>query len=152
MPEIVISDTSCLILLTKINEIHLLQNCYKRIMVTDEVAFEFGNDLPAWIEVRQVKDKSLQRSFAQLVDMGEASSFSLAMETPDSLLIVDDRKARKIAKSIGLHVTGTLGIVVKAKERGLINSVKPILAKLAKTDFRVSDTLINTILDITGKK
>jgi predicted nucleic acid-binding protein len=152
MPEVVISDTSCLILLTKIKEIHLLNSCYERVAVTREVALEFGFDLPAWIEVRDVQDKSMQRSFDQLVDSGEASSFALAMEIADCLLIVDDRKARKLAKSMGLRVAGTLGVLVKAKERGLISSIKPIIAKLAETDFRISDRLINTILDITGEK
>lgn len=152
MPEIVISDTSCLILLTKINEIHLLHDCYKRVTITQEVALEFGSELPEWIEVRAVQNKSFQRSFNQLVDSGEASAFALAMEIPDCLLIVDDRKARKVAKSLELNVTGTLGFLVKAKERGLISSIKPIIAKLAKTDFRISDTLINTILDIAGEK
>jgi predicted nucleic acid-binding protein len=152
MPEIVISDTSCLILLTKINEIHLLHACYTRVAVTPEVAFEFGSDLPEWIEVRHVQDKSLQRSFSRLVDAGEASAFALAMETHDSLLIVDDRKARKVAKSLGLNVTGTLGFLVKAKEKVLISSIRPIIVKLAKTDFRISDKLIRKILDITGEK
>jgi predicted nucleic acid-binding protein len=152
MPEIVISDTSCLILLTKINELDLLRTCYKKIIVPEEVAQEYGSSLPDWIEIRQASQNSLQKTLQQIVDRGEAGAFALALEIPDTLVIVDDRKARKVALSLGLTVTGTLGVFVKAKRLGLIPSVKPILAKLAGTDFRISERIVTTILELTGEK
>ncbi|HEY9047033.1 MAG TPA: DUF3368 domain-containing protein [Ohtaekwangia sp.] len=152
MPEIVIADTSCLILLTKVDEIDLLHRCYNRILVTEEVAQEYGNSLPDWIEIKSASQRSLQKTLEQIVDVGEASAFALALEISDTLVIVDDRKARKVAQSLGLTVTGTLGIFIKAKRQGLIPAVKPILTKLAGTDFRVSEKLLKSILDLTGEK
>lgn len=151
MPEIIITDTSCLILLTKINEIELLNACYPLVVVTAEVAKEFGETLPKWIKIKEVHDKSLQKTLNQFIDTGEASALTLAFETPDSLLIIDDRIARRLAKSLGFKVTGTLGVIVQAKKRGKIASVKPILVKIAATDFRVSQKLITKILDSTGE-
>mgnify|MGYP001217069077 CR=1 FL=1 len=72
------------------------------------------------------------------IDKGESSAIALALETPDSTLILDDIKARKIADRLGLSFTGTIGIIIKAKLNGIIPAIKPILAKIKQTDFRLS--------------
>lgn len=151
MPEVVISDTSCLILLKKIDELDLLNLCYKNVLVTDVIALEFGEPLPSWIHVKRVKDQNTQTALQQLVDPGEASAFALALEVPNSVLIVDDRTARKVAKSLNLKTTGTLGVLIQAKKRHLIATVRPILAKIAATDFRISQRLVNKVLELAGE-
>jgi len=75
------------------------------------------------------------------IDKGESSAIALALETPDCTIILDDYKARKIADQLGLHFTGTIGVVVKAKLKGVIPSIKPILSKIKTTDFRLSSEL-----------
>jgi len=72
------------------------------------------------------------------VDKGEASAIALALEIPGSTVILDDYKARKIAERLNLNITGTLGVIVKAKVLGLIPSIKPFLSKIKKTNFRLS--------------
>jgi predicted nucleic acid-binding protein len=72
------------------------------------------------------------------IDKGESSAIALALETPDSTIILDDYKARKIAKQLGLIFTGTIGVIVKAKLKGIIPSIKPILEKIKQSDFRLS--------------
>jgi predicted nucleic acid-binding protein len=62
----------------------------------------------------------------------------LALETPDSTIILDDYKARKIAGQLGLIFTGTIGVIIKAKLNGIIPSIKPLLEKIKQTDFRLS--------------
>jgi predicted nucleic acid-binding protein len=62
----------------------------------------------------------------------------LALETPNSTVILDDYKARKIADRLGINFTGTIGVIIKAKLKGLIPSIKPFLEKIKKTDFRLS--------------
>ena len=97
MPRIIISDTSCLIILNKIGELDLLQKVYGQITTTIEIAAEFGDPLPDWIEVVIVKEKDKQRLLEMQIDKGESSAIALALEYSDSLLILDDNKARKIA-------------------------------------------------------
>jgi predicted nucleic acid-binding protein len=152
MLEIVIADTSSLILLSKIGEIELLHACYSTVNITRQIANEFGESLPDWIKVHEVSKKSIQKTLEQLVDTGEASAIAYAFENPDCTIILDDRLARRLAKSLGFKVTGTLGVIVKAKKLGLIVSVKPILAKIAETDFRITPELVSKILDLTGEK
>ena len=137
MPKTIISDTSCFIVLTNIGELELLHKVYGRIITTLDIATEYGEPLPEWIDIVNVSDKSKQRLLELQIDKGESSAIALALETPDSTIILDDNKARKIAYQLGLTYTGTIGIIVKAKLQGLIPSVKPILAKIKQTDFRI---------------
>lgn len=62
----------------------------------------------------------------------------MALETPDSTIILDDYKARKIADQLGLIFTGTIGVIIKAKLTGVIPSIKPLIEKIKQTDFRLS--------------
>lgn len=72
------------------------------------------------------------------IDRGEASAIALALETPNSTIIVDDYKARKIADQLGLIFTGTIGVIIKAKLNRIISSIKPLFEKIKQTDFRLS--------------
>ena len=146
MPRIIISDTSCFIILTKIGELNLLQKVYGQITTTIEIASEFGEILPEWVEVVSVKEKDKQRLLEMQIDKGESSAIALALEHTDSLLILDDIKARKIASQLGLSYTGTFGIIIKAKLQGIIPSVMPYLDKIKQTDFRISDEVLEQIL------
>jgi len=139
MHKIIISDTSCFIILTNIGELSLLQKLYSKITTTVEIATEFGEPLPEWVEILTVKSKDTQRLLEMQIDKGESSAIALALEISDSLLILDDIKARKVATQLGLSITGTLGIIIKAKLEGIIPSVIPILNKIKQTDFRLSN-------------
>ena len=146
MHKIIISDTSCFIILTNIGELHLLQKLYSKIITTIEIATEFGEPLPEWVEILSVKSKDTQRLLEMQIDKGESSAIALALEISDSLLILDDIKARKVATQLGLSITGTLGIIIKAKLEGIIPSVIPILNKIKQTDFRLSNEVESQVL------
>jgi predicted nucleic acid-binding protein len=85
------------------------------------------------------------------IDKGEASAITLAIEFDSSLLIIDDRKARKLAERLGLNYTGTLGVILRAKEKGLIPTIRPVLEKIQLTNFRFSTMVFNEILKIAGE-
>lgn len=141
MPKTIISDTSCLIILSKIGEIDLLQKVYGQIVTTSEVAGEYGELLPKWIMISDAKDKSKQKLLELQIDKGESSAIALAMELNGSTLILDDYKARKVAEQLELSFTGTLGIIIKAKLKGIIPSIKPLLNKIKETNFHISKDL-----------
>jgi predicted nucleic acid-binding protein len=61
----------------------------------------------------------------------------LALETPNCTVILDDYKARKVAQNLQINLTGTIGVIVKAKLKGIIPSIKPYLEKIKRTDFRL---------------
>ncbi len=138
MHKTIISDTSCFIILTNIGELELLHKVYGQILTTVDIANEYGETLPEWVEIVTVKDKYRLLLLEMQIDRGEASAIALALETPNSTIILDDYKARKIADQLGLIFTGTIGVIVKAKLNGIISSIKPLLEKIKQTDFRLS--------------
>jgi len=148
MPKIVISDTSTLILFQKIDEFDLLKKVYGNLITTPEVVEEYGDELPNWIEIKDVGDQKYQEFLETQVDYGEASAIALASEFEDVLLLLDDLKARKLARRLNFKITGTLGIIQKAKELSLIDRVKPLIDTLLLTDFRIADNIIEEILRI----
>lgn|SRR5690554_3252783 len=148
MLDLIICDTSVLILFEKINKLDVLKQLYSKIYITPEIALEFGNTLPGWIEVKEVKNKVLQKTLSQALGIGESSAIAMSLELQNSLVAIDDLKARKIAISLEIKITGSLGILIKAKEKGYIKQLKPILKKIEKTDFRISENIIKLILKI----
>jgi len=127
MHKIVISDTSCLILFHKIGELDLLRKVYDAVSTTPEVAREFLEELPDWIKIESVKDKKYQEFLETQVDLREASAIALAKEMEYPLLLLDDLKARKLAFKLNLKYTGTLGVIHRAKQMGVLEKVRPSL-------------------------
>lgn len=149
--DVIIADTSCFIVLSKIDEIQILKQLFGRVVTTPEVANEFGEPLPSWVMVSQVNNNNLKKSLTMQLDLGEASTLALALENSNSLLILDDFKARQIAMRLGISITGTLGIIIQAKNLGIIDTVKPLLEKIQLTNFRLSNTLIAQALMIANE-
>jgi predicted nucleic acid-binding protein len=107
--------------------------------------------LPAWVNVKQVQNNDLRIFLELSVDKGEASAIILAIENKDCLVIIDDLKARKLASSLNIKMTGTLGVIVKAKQLKCISEVKPIIEKLRNADFRINEKIISEILTKVGE-
>ena len=139
--KLIISDTSCFIALSNIGELNLLRLLYKQIVTTSEIAQEFGENLPDWVKIITVSDKSKQQLLELQIDKGEASAIALALESENPLLILDDYKARKLANNLKLNYTGTIGVILAAKQKGIIPTIKPLLEKIKQTNFRLSPDL-----------
>jgi predicted nucleic acid-binding protein len=135
--NIIISDTSCLIALNKISKLDVLNQLYKKIFITPEVASEYKNILPEWILIKEVKNKKLIAEFRKNnFGMGESTSIALAMEKKNSLLILDEDRARNFARKLGLPITGTLSVIGKACDLGYIKSYEKTCEDLKKVNFR----------------
>lgn len=147
--KIVIADTTCFILLDKIGELTLLKALFGQVITTTVIAQEFGTPLPKWVIVHDVKDTHFQNSLD--IDAGEASAIALAIESEPSLLILDDNKGRKAARKLNLHVTGTLGVLLKAKRIGIIAAIGPIIEKIRKTNFWYSEEVLQEILSLANE-
>jgi predicted nucleic acid-binding protein len=114
------------------------------------VAEEFG-ELPDWVAIKEVTDKEQYLKLTADIGMGEASSIALALEFDDSLLIIDEKKGRKVAVDLKIEIIGSLGVLIKAKEKGVIKSVKEILALIDKTNFRISQSIREKVLRASGE-
>jgi len=141
--KVIISDTSCLIGLTNIGKISILEKMYGSIIVTPAVVEEYGAQLPEWITVQAVSDADKVTVFNKLIGPGESSAIALAMEIKEALLIVDDRRARQFALSLGLEIIGTLGLLIQAYENNIIQDIDSAIVSLREVGFRLpADTEI----------
>jgi predicted nucleic acid-binding protein len=151
--SVIITDTSCFILLEKINAFDVLNRLFQNVVTTPEIQHEFGSDLPPWVQIKPVKDIALMKALTIIVDLGEASAIALAMETPQSLIIIiDDLKGRKLAAKMELTFMGTLGMLLKAKEYNIIAHIRPYVDIIQLTNFRYDQPLIDYVLEVAGEK
>jgi predicted nucleic acid-binding protein len=112
---------------------------------------ERGVDVPIissidWIRIRVPTGGRLLPAVVDL-GPGEAEVIALGLELKGSLLVLDDHIARRIAKVNRLAVTGTLGILIRCKEKGFLSSIRPILEKLQKTSMWLSDEVLQSALE-----
>ena len=82
---------------------------------------------------------------------GEAEVLTLAKEKHADILLVDEIKARKAARRAGFSVVGVLGVLIMAKKKNVIQSVKPLIENLCNQGFRLSPRVIEKTLQETGE-
>lgn len=103
-----------------------------------------------WIKIEQIQDRKSIAYFLDL-DKGEAEAIVLATESEADLILLDESLGRFYAKHAGLRVTGTIGILVKAKKQGLISELKPLILDLKDKGVWLSESLIERILELANE-
>jgi predicted nucleic acid-binding protein len=134
----------------KISGLGILHQLFADVLTTPEIAREYGKALPDWVILHSA-NQSLKEKFYKYVDEGEASAIALASEISCDYLIVDDMAARKLAKKIGLPVKGTVGVLLMAKQNGIIPLFRPYLELIQQTNFRLSEQLVEQFLKDAGE-
>jgi predicted nucleic acid-binding protein len=148
---VVIMDTSCLIALTKIGALDIVSKMYRRIVITEKIKEEFGEALPQWIEVVEHPNTISWQLLERILDAGEASAIALAITFENALLVLDDLRARKEARRLGFKMTGTLGVLFRAKQANLISALKPYIDRLQATGFRISQPVVDDLLALSNE-
>ena len=158
---IVIADTTPLNYLVLIDRAEILPQLYKRVLIPPAVWEEFQRPetpapvrgwivhAPAWLEIRRV-EKHLEPALRSL-GAGEREAIALAEELHADRLIMDDRAGRRVAKQRNLTVIGTLGVLMEAAERKLIDFSEAI-TRLQQTSFYVSPEVLDPLLQRYGRK
>jgi len=159
MPEnlkIVIVNTTPIISLSILGLLELLKNMYGEVIVPSAVHKEvlaggkYGIGVreyidASWIQKKEIKNRALRKHYFDLDD-GEAEVLVLAEELEADLVIIDEYLGRKYAEILGFKLTGTLGILLKAKEQGKIKAVKSLIEKLQQAGVWFSKSLIDLVL------
>lgn len=149
MKTAIISDSTCLIGLERIQMLEVLPALFDPIVIPPEVNREFGTMLP-WLTVEAPLNQAFLTSLKLMVDDGEAEAIALAYEKHWKI-ILDDLQARKVAKRLGVSMIGTVGIVVQAKQHGIISAIKPVLLQLEQQNFYISEQLKKGALSLVGE-
>ncbi len=146
MSERIVSDSTCLIALERIGSVEILPALFGSLIIPPVVQLEFGISIP-WLKVTQLSDPSLAATLKTIVDDGEAEAIALAREHKYRI-ITDDRRARSVARQYGLDVVGTVGILVLAKQKGIVSSIRPLLTSLENIGFYFSTALKEEVLHL----
>jgi len=158
---IVIADTSPLQYLFQLGLLDLLRELYGTVLVPEAVRDELlvGRSLgvavpdPAdftWIMLRPTTTHASIESSDDL-GAGERAALSLALEIRDAIVILDDAAARAAAATLNIPTTGTLGVLLLAKERRLVMSIANVLDELEQRGFRIAPALLARVLAIAGE-
>lgn len=160
MPKIV-SNTTPIISLLKLSQLDILKELYSEITIPNAVFHEieagkskgYYQDLSKidWINIVNIKDRQALKYFLDL-DAGESEAIILATEIGADLIIIDEKLGRFHAKHAEIKVTGTIGILIKAKNQGIIRDLKPLLYELTEKDVWISEKLIVEILKQVGEQ
>ncbi|MFY7798440.1 MAG: DUF3368 domain-containing protein [Dolichospermum sp.] len=159
---IIVSDTTPLSELAKIGKLDLLHAVFGRVIIPQQVYAELTTEnhpavlavkLVSWLEVRSINNHELIKNL-QLetdLDLGECSAIILAQELKADQLLIDEKAGRKVAISRGLPIVGLVGVIILAKEQGLIDSVKNIFDDLIIKGTRISPKIYNYALITAGE-
>jgi uncharacterized protein len=159
---IVVADTTPLLYLSRIRRLDIARALYVEVLVPREVNEELVDKRPdadgvnelraaEWIVVVDAPTSiRVDQTALVALDAGEAAALRLAFERR-ALVLIDERAGRRAAHSLGLAVRGTLGMVVEARLRGIVEAVGPILVQLELSGFRSSPELRTWVLQAAGE-
>ncbi len=153
----IVSDSTVLIGLSKIEKIDLLKDIFNKIYIPEavfqEVTENNGHRAGAkivkeapWILTKQIIDHSYMNFLITVLDRGEAEVLVLAKEIRADLVLLDELKARKSAVRAGFKVMGVIGILIAAKQLGLITNIGFYIDKLQREKFRLCKKIVQKAL------
>lgn len=154
----VVSNTSPLINLAGINHLHLLPQLYTTISIPCAVLAEYQTgkepstpDLTSlpWLEIIAIEKRDPLVAFR--LDEGEAQAITLAIKQNARLLLLDERRARKVASQHGIPIIGTLGVLGAAKRLGLISTLRPLIDQMMDQGRYISPALRAQVLRSVGE-
>ena len=153
----IIGDSSALVALAVVNQLELLEKLYDKLYIPQAVFDEVTRvGKPQSDKLRQFLQSKVKRvdlTLTQLgLGLGELEAITLYKELDADVLLIDDNRAKKYASLNGVKVIGSLGVLIKAKEKGYIEMVKPFLNEIQKSEVYISKKLIERVLEICGEE
>lgn len=158
----IVANTGPIIALAIIEKLDILNDLFDEVVVPEPVHNELlrgGSDCAglalyqqsSWIKVQPLS-KSMDPLLKTVLDIGEASVIQLAQECGANFVLIDERKARKVARDIyGMHVVGSARILVEAKRRGLIESVGEAINGMRNGGYWIHDDIVDFALRKAGE-
>lgn len=163
MPDtsrLVISNATPIISLALIGQLELLQILYEQVIIPPAVETEIlrggqragAPELPttSYIKTLSLTDPRRADLLSDL-DRGEAEVIALAQEQQADLVLLDERLARRHARRLGLSLTGTLGVLLRAKDFGYLTEIQPLIVRLRNGGIRLSEAVIQRTLALAGE-
>jgi uncharacterized protein len=150
---IVVANSSPLIALERIGQLALLPALLSPIHIPPAVRQEVfaSRPVPTWLVEVPISQPLAPHMVSPRLGAGEREAIALALEIKATELILDDLLARRLAKTLNIPLIGTLGILLRAKQQGLIQDIKPLLEALQNHEFHISERLFVNLLVAAGE-
>jgi uncharacterized protein len=161
---IAVADTSPISALLRIGRLTLLTALFESVLIPREVVAELDEGkhiLGDWrtcagaagLSTREIRDRRLFLQLSGALHRGEAAAVVLASETPNAVLVIDESDGRAAGRRLALRVTGSLGVVVEAKRRGLVPEAAPVIQELRTTGaLWLSENIVQHTLALAGER
>ena len=157
----VICDTSSMQYLHQLGALHLLPELADRVIVPQAVVDELavgrvlGVNVPdptalEWAGILR-PSSAVVLPLVSGLGPGETEVLALGLEMPGVIVVLDDRLARRTAETLGLPLSGTLGLLIDAKRQGFVTEVSPLLDRLQTLGFRLSVRMREAVLNVAGE-
>jgi Predicted nucleic acid-binding protein, contains PIN domain len=155
--RLIIADTGPINYLVLIGNIDLLPVLFEKVILPSAVQAELTDPdappsvrnwithPPAWLDVHETPSRQFDQASVEGLDEGETAAIALAISLDADLLLMDDRKGVIVARGKGLRVTGTLGVLDLAAQRGLVNFAQAV-NRLRRTTFRIPEALLDSLM------
>ena len=156
MRKVIVNSTP-IIALAEIGRLDILKDLYGEVIipnaVRDEVTVKDPRRLEGhdWIRVMAISNIAAKEMFTSALHDGEVKIMLLAKEIGAELVIIDDGLARRHAKYLGLTITGTIGVLLRAKSAGIMKEIAPVIDALIQNDFYISDEVYHEVLRLAGE-
>jgi predicted nucleic acid-binding protein len=158
----VVVNTTPLIALSHIGQLDILKKMYGEILIPNAVYNELSakpdsickievDNSKDWIMVEEIKNQMAKSMYKTQLHEGEVEVMILSQEVNADLVIIDDANAKKHAKYLKLPVTGTLGVLIKAKQNGYVDKLKPMLQMMIENGIYISQDLVKLCLKQVGE-
>lgn len=152
-PLIALAKCDCLELLHAMyDEVIIPEAVFHEVCVEDDIASRAVRKSLDWIIVKKIQHPENKKYYRTRLHDGEVEVMILAQEIHADAVIIDDLAARSTAEYYELPITGTLGVLIKAKKKGIIETVMPIVDKMRENHIYYSDTLIELIKERAGEE
>jgi predicted nucleic acid-binding protein len=156
----IVSNTTPIVCFLKLGRLDILKNIFNEIIISQAVYAEVtakpdeAEAITALTESGLFKTRPVENKFAVSLlqkqiglDLGESESIVLAQELKAELLLMDERKGRRVAAENGISISGTLDVLIKAKQMNLVKEIRPLLNELITKDIRIGNNLLKKVLE-----
>ncbi len=151
-PLIVLCGIGCFDILRSLYQEIIIPNAvYQEVTAKEDSACMQIKTAGSWIRIKHIQDHTEKKMYKAKLHAGEVEVMILAQEQKADLVIIDDNAAKKTAKYLGLTVTGTLGVLLKAKNRGIVQEVAPLMAEMKHNGFYIDSVLEGFVLEQAGE-
>ncbi|GHV85813.1 nucleic acid-binding protein [Spirochaetia bacterium] len=157
---IIVCDSAPLLALAVCGQLDLLEKLYNEVLIPEAVFQEatvsdkpYADTIAEWAQgkIVEITDTEFFLAVKPALHKGEAEAITLYKEKSADFLLIDEKKGRKVAEYYDVKIIGTIGLLLKAKQEGILPRIKPYIELLQQSTIRIAPELYQRALERAGE-